>query len=139
MTALVLLSGCAGAGDESAALGPPTTGSLSVSVDGLPSGVSGSLSVTSPQGFQKTLTDSETLTALHPGSYTIAATDVVSTDDRYTPAPASQDVTVNAGTTAALASVAHVLTTGKLHIDVGGLPADSTTAVEISGQTKPLK
>jgi hypothetical protein len=131
--ALLLLSGCAGAGDESAALGPPTTGSLSVSVDGLPSGVSGALSVTSPQGFQRTITGSETLTALHPGSYTIAANAILATDDRYVPAPVSQDVAVTAGSIAAVASVAYLLATGKLQVDLGGMPAGSSAAVELSG------
>ena len=131
--ALVLLSGCAGADDESAGLGPPTTGSLSVSVDGLPSGVSGSLSVTSPQGFQRTITGSETLTALHPGSYTIAATSVLATDDRYVPAPLSQDVAVAAGSIAAIASVAYALSTGKLQVTLEGMPAGASAAVELSG------
>ena len=133
VAAVVALAGCSGTGDEHAGLGPPITGSLSVSVLGLPTGVSGSLGVTGPQGFERTLGGSATLTALQPGSYTIGAIDVVATDDHYSPTPATQDVTIIAGSNPAIASVTYALTSGKLQVDLTGVPAGATAAVDVSG------
>jgi len=51
----------------------PGTASLTVNVTGLPSGEVGSVTVTGPDSFSQTLTQTTTLTALQSGTYTISA------------------------------------------------------------------
>src|SRR5678815_706324 len=114
--AVLLAIGCGG--DDSGVEPGPTTGSLTVTVIGLPSGVSPSVTVTGPSGFSRTITASETLTALTPGSYTVTAATVNATEGRYAPAPATQTVTVAASTLAATVNVNYALATGGLTVSV---------------------
>lgn len=74
-----------------------TTGGLLVQVLGLPVGVSGSLSVTGPAGFSQSLTGSQALNGLQPGSYTVTAASVSAGGTTYVPAPAIQTATVTIG------------------------------------------
>jgi hypothetical protein len=52
------------------------TGSLAISVSGLPSGATTSASVVGPNGYSRTITTSTTLTGLTTGYYTTTAADV---------------------------------------------------------------
>jgi hypothetical protein len=73
MLALPLLMAC-GSGDGSVApVVPPvgSTGSLVVTVGGLPADVPASVVVTGPAGFSRTVSATETLTGLAVGTYTI--------------------------------------------------------------------
>jgi CARDB protein len=76
-----------------------STGSLAVSVTGLPTGTAASLSVTGPGGYTRLMTATGTLAGLAPGSYSVTASSVTGTSV-YTPAPASQTASVTAGSTA---------------------------------------
>jgi len=101
----VALLACGGYGDgDDNGTGPPpgpTTGSLAVTITGLPGGSTGTVTVTGPSGFSRTLTTTETLAGLTPGSYTVAAGNVSTPDARYAPTPASQTIAVAASTAAA--------------------------------------
>jgi hypothetical protein len=50
-----------------------TTGTLVVTVSGLPSGVSADVVVEGPNGFRRALTGTTTLDGLSPGAYTVTA------------------------------------------------------------------
>ncbi len=76
------------------------TGSLTVTITGLPTGVNAAVTVTGPGGFSSQLTATQTLTGLTPGSYTVVGADVSNGNSRYPPNPASQSVSVTAGATA---------------------------------------
>ncbi len=80
----------------------PTTGSLELTVGGLPAGTAGAVTVTGPGSFSASVTTSTTLSDLAPGSYAVAAADVTSGGTRYTASPASRTVTVAANATARL-------------------------------------
>jgi hypothetical protein len=110
----------------------PSTGSLTVSVSGLPEGLEGSLAVTGPGGFSRTVGHSETLSALAPGGYTVTASAVTAGNAQYQPAPSSQPVTVSAGETAS-AGVAYAVVEHSLAITVAGLPAGVDAAITVSG------
>jgi glucose/arabinose dehydrogenase len=110
-----------------------TTGSLTVNVTGLPSGLNAAVTVTGPAGFNRALTATETLSDLAPGSYTITAPPVTATEGRYAASPPSQTVTVAASTTAASAIVSYSLATGSLTITVAGLPAGVNSAITVTG------
>ncbi len=77
----------------------PTTGALAVSIVGLPSGTAGSVSVTSTNGYATTLSSSNTLSELQPGTYTLSASPIASGGTTYTPTPQTQSVSVTSNTT----------------------------------------
>jgi hypothetical protein len=74
-----------------------TTGTLAVTVSGLPDGVDAAVTVSGPESFSQALTATRTLTDLSPGSYTVDAASVTGGEDSYDPSPASQPVEVAAG------------------------------------------
>ena len=80
---------------------PPasTTGSLAVTIAGLPTGTSGAVHVTGPN-FVQDVTQSTTLATLAPGSYVLAAGSVTAAGVTWTAAPASQTIVVTAGASA---------------------------------------
>ena len=79
----------------------PATGSLTVTVNGVPSGLTAAITVTGPSGFTQQVTSTQTLASLTPGTYTISAASVAGNLATHIPAPATQNVTVTAGATAA--------------------------------------
>ena len=81
----------------------PDTGSIDVAVSGLPTGVQGAVTVTGVGGFSRTLTASGKVEGLQAGSYTVAATNVTNAGTTYVANPASQAVTVTAGSTSPVA------------------------------------
>ena len=97
--AATLLAGCGGKGDGTTAPPGATTGSISVSISGLPTDVAGSIAVAGPSGYSSTVTSARTLANLAPGSYTLTPAGVVDRSVGYA-APAVT-ATVAAGATAA--------------------------------------
>lgn len=77
----------------------PVLGNLNVSINGLPSGVSGSVNVSGPGGYSQNLTTSFTLSNLTPGTYTITANSFTNSGTTYSPTPGSATVSVSAGAT----------------------------------------
>ncbi len=109
------------------------TGSLAVSVGGLPTGTVASVSVAGPNGFSTSVTGTYTLVKLAPGSYTITASNVVVGGVTYAASPASRTVTVEPTLTAAAAPVGYATSTGGLRVSIAGLPAAASGAVTIAG------
>ena len=108
------------------------TGSLGLTLAGLPGSVAGAVTVTGPNGFNQLVGGSQTLSSLAPGGYTIAAASVTSGGQTYQPAPASQAKTVTIGATAT-ATVSYAPTTGGLTINVNGLPGAVAAAITVTG------
>lgn len=73
-----------------------TTGSLEVTVTGMPASVSAAITVTGPAGYTHAVAASTTLSGLAPGSYEIRASWVATFDGTYKPVQASQTVTLAA-------------------------------------------
>jgi hypothetical protein len=111
----------------------PTTGSLAVTVSGLPGGASAEVTVIGPGGFSRALAGSETLNGLTPGAYTVSADLVNAGGDVYAGIPASQAVTVAEGSTPAPAQVTYAVTTGSLTVTIAGLPGGTVAAVDVTG------
>ena len=111
----------------------PSTGSLAVTVSGLPGGAAADVTVTGPGGFSRTLEGTQTLAGLTPGSYTVNAGSVSSGGAVYAGTPPTQTVAVAEGTPAAAAQVAYSLSTGTLTVAVGGLPAGAQASVQVTG------
>ncbi|HEX8476682.1 MAG TPA: PQQ-dependent sugar dehydrogenase [Telluria sp.] len=95
-----LFVACGGGDGGNPAPPPIATGSLAVTVSSVPPGSNGAVRVTGPDNFMRDLAQSTTLTALAPGSYTLAAGNITVGGATWTATPASQVVTVTAGATA---------------------------------------
>ncbi|MHB1328766.1 MAG: hypothetical protein ACYC2K_11250 [Gemmatimonadales bacterium] len=126
-----VLAGCGGA--EQAGLGPDPNrpGSLTVTVQGLPAGGQGSVTVSGAGGFSRTIEASETLTGLPPGTYSISATDQTIEGDGYRAAPVSQSIAVRSGAVAS-ATVEYSPTTGRIQLTVVGVP-DGAADIVVTG------
>jgi hypothetical protein len=111
----------------------PVTGSLSVVVNGLPSGASGQVTVTGPGGYAHGLGATETLSDLAPGDYTVAAQEVSSGGQSYQPALSSQSVTVGSSATPSSALVAYGPAGANLTVAVAGLPPGVAASIEVTG------
>ena len=108
------------------------TGSLAVTIGGLPAGVNAAVAVTGPAGFTQQLTATQTLTGLAPGTYTIAASTVDRPEGRWSPTPATEAANVTAGATAA-ATVTYALVTARLTVTIAGLPNGVNASVSVEG------
>ncbi|MBI4291764.1 MAG: PQQ-dependent sugar dehydrogenase [Betaproteobacteria bacterium] len=105
---LLVLTACGGGGGGggsdvatgSSALSGPTTGSLALSITGLPDGVNGAVAVSGPGGFNQAVSATQVLADLTPGTYTIAGADVLSGSAVFAPQPSTQALAVGAGATA---------------------------------------
>jgi glucose/arabinose dehydrogenase len=78
----------------------PTTGSLTISIAGLPAGAQAAVAVTNGAAFARTVTSSTTLTDVPPGSYTILAAAVAGGASNYIATPSAQSVSITAAGTA---------------------------------------
>ena len=98
---LLILSSCGGGSSSSTSSGPsPITSniSLTVQVSGLPSGTTGDVNVTGPNGFQKSLQTTTTLRNLVAGAYDVSAVIVAPTNAvAYLPAVSGSPVTLGSG------------------------------------------
>lgn len=99
---LLLLYSCGGGGDDNSVNG----GTLSLAVSGLPTGTTGDLTVTGPNGFRTTADGGRTLPNLAPGDYTITAGNALTGTTSLSAQPGAQTVSVSNGATA-VASVAY--------------------------------
>ncbi|RIH89803.1 hypothetical protein [Calidithermus roseus] len=108
------------------------TGRLVVNVSGLPGGVNANVSVSGPGGFSQNLTASATFDDRQPGTYIIAASDVLENGSRYTGSVNSSPVTVSAGATASV-SVGYTAVSGRLVVTINGLPTGTNASVNVSG------
>lgn len=122
-----LMCACGGSGDDHDTPPPPaaTTGSLVVTVSSVPAGSSGAVHITGPNNFVQDLTQTTTLSALAPGSYSVSAGSISVGSATWTPSPASQVVNVTAGATANAAVVY-------------GTTAISLAAVEVATAVNPV-
>ncbi|MBL0210505.1 MAG: hypothetical protein IPQ13_06270 [Holophagaceae bacterium] len=103
---LAFLSAACGGGGSGTPPPPPTTGSLALTVTGLPGGASAAIALSGPGGFSQNPTASASWPNLTPGSYVITASNVTSASLTYQPSPATQTATVTAGQNA-IATVAY--------------------------------
>lgn len=109
LLSLLLLAACGGGSDHDDDAPPAATGSLAVTIAGLPAGLAGAVSVSGPNAYSRALTASTTLTGLAPGSYTVSATGVANGSGSLAPTPLTQQIAVSAGATAS-ASVSYAAT-----------------------------
>jgi hypothetical protein len=130
LTCVVGVLSCGG--EEAVAPATVTTGSLSVTIGGLPATVAPIVRVENGS-FQRTMSASGTLTDLAPGTYTVTAIDVQEGVHRYGTGQGPRDFTVEAGTTPTTVTVSYGLATGQLAVTIGGLPGGTNADVTVTG------
>lgn len=108
------------------------TGSLAVTIVGLPGGTPAGVSVTGPGGYSQNLTATQTIGGLLPGTYTVSATSVSAGGNTYAPVPLSQNVGVSIGGSAR-AAVTYAASAGALAVTIGGLPGGVSANVTVTG------
>jgi peptidase M66-like protein len=127
-------AGCSG--DHRTTPTQPGEGALAVTVSGLPSGTSASVTVTGPGGYSSNITHSATLSNLVPGSYQLTASSVAASDASYLPSPASATLTVAANATPVPTTVVYSRTTATLDLRIGAMYLTQST--QTLGGTVPL-
>jgi hypothetical protein len=110
-----------------------STGAIAVSVGGVPVGGTAQVTVTGPSGFTRSLSATETLVYLTPGTYTITALAITVSGVTYQPAPATRTVTVTASLVAQAAPVTYASQTGSIAVTLSGLPSGATGDVLVTG------
>lgn len=130
---LVFALTCKTGGDITEPPAQTTTGSLTLTISGLPNGTAATVNTTGPNGFARTITATGTIASLVPGAYTVTASDVATPQDRYAGTPGSQSVTVTAGTAPSSVSITYTVTTGRLTVRGEGLPPATNAAVTVNG------
>src|SRR5688572_18243351 len=127
-----LMAALAGCSDSPSG---PVTGSLVVTIAGLPADAQNAVTVTGPAGssYSRVLGASDTLPNLVPGRYTVSANVVTHAAGVYAALNSSQQVEVVASTSLSTVSVNFEITTGSLAVDITGLPVGIGAAVTVSG------
>ncbi|MFL5401254.1 MAG: hypothetical protein ACJ8BF_00360 [Gemmatimonadales bacterium] len=112
--------------------GGPSSGTLLVTIQGLPSGSSAAVNVTGPNGFVQSLFASQSISSLTPGVYTIAASNVSVGATTYAANPTSQTVAV-AGGGSASAFVGYSTPRGNLALTIDGVGTNNKAVVTVTG------
>lgn len=109
----------------------PTTGSLIVQIDGLPSGSAGLVTVYGPNAFKQVVAATTTLQNLQPGAYVVSPGTVKFSSALYSASP-SVTRTIVAGKTES-ATVTYALGSGLINLSVSGLPPGISPSIILSG------
>ena len=109
------------------------TGRLAVDVSGLPSGASAQVRVTGPDNFLRTLTASQVLMGLAPGTYFVTPNTVAISGVTWGPSTGPLTVVVTASSLPAQAAVRYAITRGSLSLVINGLPQSIPANVTVSG------
>ena len=133
LAAVLLFSGCS---HDSGTPTQPGTGALVVTVSGLPTGTSASVTITGPGGYSNTVTHTSTLSNLRPGSYQLTAAGVAADGANYAPSPVSETLTIAAASTPVPATVVYSKSLSTLDLTIGAMYLTQST--QTRGGAVPL-
>ena len=111
----------------------PRTGKLSLTVTGIPDGVSAQVTVSGPNNFSRVITRSDVVASLKPGDYKISAASIRDGQTRYSPLADTQTVTIVKSNVPVEAAVAYAVSSGVLTVSIDGTPTSAQAAVRVSG------
>ncbi len=112
LATLALLTACGGGSDGPTPPPPPpagAVGSLTITIAGLPTDVTPSVTVTGPAGFSQSFGATRTLTGLTAGAYTITGANIADRSIGYAAPVASATVSANATASASAAYALRIL------------------------------
>jgi len=124
LTSFSLLALAACGSDEPVGPVTPATGTLNVTVSGLPTGVNAAVTVTGPSSYSQSATASATY-SVAPGTYTVAAAQVTTNNVRYNAAITGSPATVTSSATAT-ATVTYSITANPTVTLSGSIAANRT-------------
>ena len=110
-----------------------TTGSLAITISGLPAGSAAAVTVTGPNGYNQPMTASGLLSDLAPGSHTVTAVSVPFGGTTYTANPDVQTFDVSPNTTVAVTVTYGSSTGASLNLRIGGLYLTQSTQTNDNG------
>lgn len=111
----------------------PRTGSLTVTINGLPAEIPAAVTITTPKQTVLTATTTRTLSDLDPGTYQIAASNAASDKSTFAPVNVTSVVEVVAGTPPTEAVVNYSVITAIVSLSITGVPTGATPFVVLSG------
>ena len=114
----------------------PSSAAIKVIV-GLPPVGSPKVTLAGPDGYNKTLTGSETLAYLKPGAYHISASTISTSNSTYAPSISGSPLTIQAGETQAT-SVSYNTATGSLKVAVTA-PDNLKPRIQVDGPSGFLR
>lgn len=100
----------------------PTTGTLVVTITGLPSGANAFVRITGPDSYFRTLNSTETLEDLVPGEYIVRVDTILHENTKYGAAVTRDTIQVARGA-ALTQNVPYNVASGSLDLTISGLPA----------------
>lgn len=109
------------------------SGSLSLTLRGLPDGTLGDVQLAGPNNFQRTLHGSGTVSGLLPGRYTLSARTVQVGGESFGVVPGDRTVDIAAERTPVDVSLRYVSLPAIIDIPVTGLPAGYNAAISLTG------
>ncbi len=110
----------------------PASGSLAVTISGLPAGTNASVTVTGPNNFNQVVTATQTLTDLTPGNYTVTANNVMQMPYSYGGNVSGSPATISTSA-GANATVTYAAITGAIQLTVIGTPTGTNPSVTVTG------
>jgi hypothetical protein len=108
------------------------TGTLNLTIGGLPDGIDAAVQVTGPSGYTAQAPQSRSLTNLEPGLYTVSAGPVMTELATFVPSYDTALVTVGTHSVSQ-ATVPYTITTGSIAVVVGGVPPGVPWKVIVTG------
>src|SRR5688572_3425414 len=110
----------------------PTTGSLVVTVSGLPTGAAGSVRVSGPNQYYQLVQATKTIENLPPGAYAVVRDTISFSSTKYADADMLDSVTIVAGQSQNAAANYHIAS-GSLTVTVSGLPSGTAAGIMVRG------
>ena len=111
----------------------PRTGTLSLSISGLPESIAGQVTLSGPNKYSRALTATGVVAGLRPGAYHISAAPIRDGATRYSPLPDTQTVTIARASEPVEAVVDYAVSSAVLIVTVEGAPANTAPAIRVSG------
>jgi len=111
----------------------PRTGTLSLTIAGLPGSVAAQVTVVGPNNYSRVLTATEVVAGLRPGAYLISAAPIRDGATRYSPLADTQTVSIPKSNVPVEAAVDYEVSSAVLIVTVDGAPAGKPPAIRVSG------
>ena len=111
-----------------------TTGSIEITIGGLPIGSAAPVTLRGPEGFVQSVAASGTIGGLEPGTYTVTALELETAGDIFAPDSSSQSVAVVAGGKVSVQLTYQQLgiASGEMEVIIVGLPVEGLASVTVS-------
>lgn len=111
----------------------PRTGTLSLTISGLPVNAPAQVTLSGPNKFSRVLAATEVVAGLRPGAYHISAAPIRDGATRYSPVADTQTVTIGTSDVPVEASVDYAVSSAVLIVTVDGAPASKPADIRVVG------